>query len=211
MGLYVRPAAPHSAAARDRRAGEEGAPARAQSRAAHLFPPPPRRRAAAMLARRGGGGRAQRAEGGGSTPARGGAQAAPIGARRSLLLCVRKLQTCAPGSRKCTIPREPPAPRRRASLKPSRALGYLGPPAAAPLKPWVKTLPPDGNELPSLGIFCSLACANASSANVVFHAFPRAHLSAPHATPRHATPHAQEARHTRRRCEACGPEARRGR
>ena len=34
-----------------------------------------------------------------------------------------------PGSRKCKIPREPLAPRRRASCKPPRALGPSGPPA----------------------------------------------------------------------------------
>ena len=49
-----------------------------------------------------------------------------------------------PGSRKCKIPREPPAPRRRAPFKPSRALGHSGPPAAASLKPSVKTFLPDG-------------------------------------------------------------------
>ena len=38
---------------------------------------------------------------------------------------------------------------QRAFLKPSRAPGHSGPQAAAPLKPWVKTCPPDGNELPS--------------------------------------------------------------
>ena len=36
---------------------------------------------------------------------------------------------------KCKIPREPLAPRRRASLNPQRALGHSGPPAAASLKP----------------------------------------------------------------------------
>ena len=40
-----------------------------------------------------------------------------------------------PCSRKCKIPREPPAPRRRASLKPQRALGHSGLLAAASLKP----------------------------------------------------------------------------
>ena len=40
-----------------------------------------------------------------------------------------------PGCRKCTIPREPPAPRRRASFKPQRALGHSWPPAAASFKP----------------------------------------------------------------------------
>ena len=62
-----------------------------------------------------------------------------------------------PGFRKCKIPREPPAPRRRAPFKPSRALGHSGPPAAAPFKPWVKTFLPGGKEFPSLRIFCSLA------------------------------------------------------
>ena len=64
-----------------------------------------------------------------------------------------------PGCRKCKIPREPPAPRRRAPFKPSRARGHAVPPAAAPLKPWAKTFLPGGNELPSLRIFCSAALA----------------------------------------------------
>ena len=72
------------------------------------------------------------------------------------LLCRRRSERHEPGCRKCKIPREQLAPRRRASFKPSRALGHSGPPAAASLKPWVKTLLPDGNELPSLRIFCSL-------------------------------------------------------
>ena len=61
-----------------------------------------------------------------------------------------------PGSRQCKIPREPPAPRRRAPFKPQRALGHSGPPAAASSKPSVKTFLPDGKEFPSLRIFCCL-------------------------------------------------------
>ena len=48
------------------------------------------------------------------------------------------------GCRKCKIPREPLAPRRRASFKPQRALGHSGMLAAASLKPSVKTFLPDG-------------------------------------------------------------------
>ena len=62
-----------------------------------------------------------------------------------------------------------PAPRRRAPLRPSRALGHAGPPAAAPSKPWVKTCPPDGNELPPLRIFCSLAGERAAAHHVTRH------------------------------------------
>ena len=73
-----------------------------------------------------GGARARR--GGG---ARGGC-ARLAGARASWM---ERASTVRPGSRKCRIPREPPAPRRRASFKPSRALDHSGPPAAASLKP----------------------------------------------------------------------------
>ena len=59
----------------------------------------------------------------------------------------------APGCRKCKIPREPPAPRRRAPFKPSRALGHAGPPVAASLKPWVKTFLPDGNLFPVHAVY----------------------------------------------------------
>ena len=71
--------------------------------------------------------------------------------------CLRLHPVINPGCRRCKIPREPPAPRRRASFKPQRALGHSGPPAAASLKPSVKTFLPDGKEFPSLRIFCCLA------------------------------------------------------
>ena len=58
-----------------------------------------------------------------------------------------------PGCRKCKIPREPPAPRRRAPFKPSRALGHAGPPGR-----FLKTLGQSfSSSFPSLRIFFSLA------------------------------------------------------
>ena len=71
-----------------------------------------------------------RARGGGclaSTPPRVRAAAEPgTGVARIIV---------HPGCRKSEIPWLPPAPRRRASFKPSRALGHAGPPAAASLNP----------------------------------------------------------------------------
>ena len=82
---------------------------------------------------------------GSRTQPRAGQGATPPLQARALWIC--RAATC-PGCRKMQNS-EGPAPQRRASLKPSRAPGHSGPPAAAPLKPWVKTCPPDGNELPS--------------------------------------------------------------
>ena len=69
--------------------------------------------------------------------ARGSSRAAACATRPHVCHAGQQARLLSPGSRKCKIPREPPAPRRRASLQPSRALGHSGPPAAASLKPWV--------------------------------------------------------------------------
>ena len=97
-----------------------------------------------------------------------------------------------PGSRKCNIPWEPPAPRRRAPFKFSRALGHSKPPAAAPSKSWVKTLLPGagGNELPSPRIFCSALTRGARRLALLFLArapLRRRHRARPPARARPAS------------------------